>query len=99
TRWPRDWSSDVCSSDLRLSFDETRHQHALGFDEGDHLGADARGGRQTAGLALDAAVDAKQASAFRRNADDEDLVVDGDTIVAVRSEERRVGKECRSGVG
>ena len=68
----------------RLSVDETRHQDALGFDEGDHLGADARGGRQTAGLALDAAVDAKQASAFRRNADDENLVVDGDTIVAVR---------------
>src|SRR5215510_9579712 len=35
TRWPRDWSSDVCSSDLRLAdavlADENRH-HAIEFE-------------------------------------------------------------------
>src|SRR6266508_6009618 len=33
TRWPRDWSSDVCSSDLRLT--EIREVVAMGADEVD----------------------------------------------------------------
>src|SRR6266702_5332273 len=53
TRWPRDWSSDVCSSDL--------------------------GGT---GLERDA---------LRRL-----LLHDARPAVSLRSEERRVGKECRS---
>src|SRR5690625_7528435 len=28
TRWPRDWSSDVCSSDLPLHFGMGEHTHA-----------------------------------------------------------------------
>src|SRR5207253_8573469 len=35
TRWPRDWSSDVCSSDLRFGFfserDRSRSREALQF--------------------------------------------------------------------
>src|SRR5439155_11564585 len=59
TRWPRDWSSDVCSSDLA--------------DRGGHLAADV--------------------AYRRRDGRDPDLaLVDG----FGRSEERRVGKECRS---
>src|SRR5215510_16268166 len=59
TRWPRDWSSDVCSSDLAVS-----------AGTGDNMGA-------ALGLGLEP----------------------GEIAVSVgtsRSEERRVGKECRS---
>src|SRR5436309_12708686 len=55
TRFSRDWSSDVCSSDLQL--------HRLPRRPGDHQGDQRRG---------------PGADAVRR------------------SEERRVGKECRS---
>src|SRR5439155_1793364 len=56
TRWPRDWSSDVCSSDLVLA---------------------TRGGAQGDGQP-------------------ETRVPRGKSQLAHRSEERRVGKECRS---
>src|SRR5437660_3479673 len=57
TRWPRDWSSDVCSSDLLRQAD--------GFEGV----ADAAAGERL------------------------DLLGD---VAEARSEERRVGKECRS---
>src|SRR5437870_1633136 len=65
TRWPRDWSSDVCSSDLAecLSLENYEAQ------------------RQTLGLLLDRNMISSFAASIRR---------------AIRSEERRVGKECRS---
>src|SRR5439155_1841955 len=62
TRWPRDWSSDVCSSDLeraRLVHGEVRSLAARPFVE--------------AALALGVPPNR-----------------------VLRSEERRVGKECRS---
>src|SRR5207253_3572585 len=55
TRWPRDWSSDVCSSDLTRVISCRRAR------------------RSSAGVA------ARRPTTFTR-----------------RSEERRVGKECRS---
>src|SRR5207253_4776370 len=72
TRWPRDWSSDVCSSDLPVSPNNVgRLALAVGvlavFIVAD-LG-------KPAGAPLVALV----------------------AIVLLRSEERRVGKECRSG--
>src|SRR5437870_11838803 len=60
TRWPRDWSSDVCSSDLSAQGQAQAHRRA--GDErygGDRRHVGGAGGR------------------------------------AARSEERRVGKECR----
>src|SRR5439155_1839532 len=33
TRWPRDWSSDVCSSDLVLNVDQERKRVALGLKQ------------------------------------------------------------------
>src|SRR3712207_7958383 len=63
TRYWRDWSSDVCSSDLNPFaplYDLTRSREVLGFD---------------------AEYDARAVSLLQE---------------AVRSEERRVGKECRS---
>src|SRR5437870_10635679 len=60
TRWPRDWSSDVCSSDLTKLIDTLRQAFVeeLGF-----------------------APPQKYRTMVKR---------------LVRSEERRVGKECRS---
>src|SRR5690625_6641661 len=62
TRWPRDWSSDVCSSDLTLEEDSTR--------------VITTSPRPVAGSSR---------GLLRET-----------TPVAIRSEERRVGKDCRS---
>src|SRR5439155_13546249 len=63
TSWPRDWSSDVCSSDLREIAAVAAAALVLGADRAagrhDQVAADVEAHRQ-------------------------------------RSEERRVGKECRS---
>jgi hypothetical protein len=72
----------------RPSFDEAGDQHALRLDEGDHLGADAGGGGESAGLTLDPPVDAQQAAALRRDPDDEDPVVDGHPVIPVRDTAR-----------
>src|SRR5690625_5909828 len=55
TRWPRDWSSDVCSSDLVGLLDVIQGGGERGLGVADQFGQ------------------------------------------ALRSEERRVGKECRTG--
>src|SRR5690348_18030244 len=64
TRWTGDWSSDVCSSDLKSK--TCSHPLAQVFDFAAHICALAVEGLQLAQLPLN------------------------------RSEERRVGKECRS---
>src|SRR5688572_31791668 len=71
TRFDCDWSSDVCSSDLKTSFSGA---------------VQARGGLNSSGAGT---VYLKQAS----DANGE-LIVDNGGLN--RSEERRVGKECRS---
>src|SRR5437870_13761764 len=70
TRWPRDWSSDVCSSDLEL-FAILRMWSF--FDQSDRV-------RQN------------------QNAETTRLLIRVNDLdrLALRSEERRVGKECRS---
>src|SRR5207253_6894592 len=57
TRWPRDWSSDVCSSDLVAAIDRLSLRRI-----------------------------------YADLAEPRDILFEGE----VRSEERRVGKECRS---
>src|SRR5690625_4250503 len=62
TRWPRDWSSDVCSSDLQLRIEVTEVDglrietvHVMveaaasqeDADSGDHNGHDSRAGRES----------------------------------------------------
>src|SRR5258707_5610574 len=69
TRYWRDWSSDVCSSDLEFPGRRRRDAHELAVL---HLHADQA-------LARDLTADVG-----RRDE------------AVVRSEERRVGKECRS---
>src|SRR3712207_7387531 len=73
TRYWRDWSSDVCSSDLQPHGLHHAH-HLAGFDDVAY-----------AVLVLDGDEDARQEIA------DQLLGAEAD-----RSEERRVGKECRS---
>src|SRR5439155_3024562 len=86
TRWPRDWSSDVCSSDLKVSADRVRSNPHHG---------DAGGTRQPrlegitiirAGLRW-----------HRRTVIEDDAGSPGlrRIVYLRRSEERRVGKECR----
>src|SRR3989440_4974134 len=81
TRSDRDWSSDVCSSDLRELGDrhrlELRRLHIALELRARTIARPRRGG-----LALDE----------RRQLRD----AERDAIEVERSEERRVGKECRS---
>src|SRR5207253_5252796 len=75
TRWPRDWSSDVCSSDLTLPSRLTIAAHSL-LSRPPLLGPP---------LGFTAALTAVTSWSC----------VTGQ-FAAGRSEERRVGKECRS---
>src|SRR5439155_11795494 len=77
TRWPRDWSSDVCSSDLRP------HEALAGQDHR-YLAQAGGGVAQEPRAAL-------QEGSQRRAAGNR-----AQYHGSARSEERRVGKECRS---
>src|SRR5438067_11016781 len=78
TRSKRDWSSDVCSSDLA----GLAHGHVAALDGGERR-VNAGGRERVAG-----AVEAGDPLAVQLVAEDK-----------VRSEERRVGKECCFGWG
>src|SRR5207253_8703956 len=86
TRWPRDWSSDVCSSDL------TTNAAAL-----DATVVADRAALDNAKVQLEYATItapiAGRTGALMVHAGN--LVRANDTNALVRSEERRVGKECR----
>src|SRR5207253_3398994 len=98
TRWPRDWSSDVCSSDLGSGFKVREAQALLNL-------ASARQEPEMLlplryqRLAVQAYQDAKlsegQLARFLRT----DRIGAREILERVeRSEERRVGKEWRGGV-
>src|SRR5439155_18512517 len=79
TRWPRDWSSDVCSSDLSIGAQLPslflKHRHSDGsWAPMERVKHDA--------AAHDAERSWPRRAIFR--------------CTVCRSEERRVGKECRS---
>src|SRR3712207_7069104 len=77
TRYWRDWSSDVCSSDLQLSVGDALR--TIRFAEVVVIVMDATEPLEKQDLQL------------------ADLVAnEGRALVLARSEERRVGKECRS---
>src|SRR2546428_7065433 len=73
TRSDRDWSSDVCSSDLTFSFAN-------------------KSVNEKVRAVLDAA-SAERAKIEEKSEDQIDKILQPDEL---RSEERRVGKECRS---
>src|SRR5207253_5547325 len=85
TRWPRDWSSDVCFPILHLHAAPGRREPVGGSVEGDRRQRSRTGGRAV------------------RTGGEQDLPPPdllrhpgrGEAHMS-RSEERRVGKECRS---
>src|SRR5207253_6089437 len=93
TRWPRDWSSDVCSSDLAAPVEGHLEPagHGLGSLVGD-AGAEVQRGALARGAHLG---DGEISRGIGAGAIAE---VVGDVGVE-RSEERRVGKEWRGGWG
>src|SRR5439155_10162666 len=80
TRWPRDWSSDVCSSDLALEAQEKLARR--------HTELDAK-------LAKLAELEQREAAMARTQTDLERRTAELKNGLEQRSEERRVGKECR----
>src|SRR3712207_7454860 len=77
TRYWRDWSSDVCSSDL---------------DAGNKFPGEISGGMQKR-VAIARAIVLNPKYLF---CDEPNSGLDPKTSLVIRSEERRVGKECRS---
>src|SRR5437870_273353 len=82
TRWPRDWSSDVCSSDLArlarefhtvakdIPYFHASYRQEFPCKPGNYTIANIQGNGQYVGTVL--------------------------SVRSTRSEERRVGKECRA---
>src|SRR5207302_6579543 len=90
TRFSRDWSSDVCSSDLEIEVGELVVTHALRVRS--HAGAQGYVvlGKEEPllGRVFIQLLRLHHAGQGSRG--------NGRALVAFRSEERRVGKECRS---
>src|SRR5699024_11806680 len=95
TRSKRDWSSDVCSSDLAVQDRCRTTEPALIAEFGD--------GREVACHRADEIVAGtlKPSDIFPRPPHEERTIKESDTLNPVvraqRSEERRVGKEVRAG--
>src|SRR5204863_6341408 len=87
TRSLRDWSSDVCSSDLGQKMSKTRGNVVEPWELIREFGADG------ARLYLLASSEVWKPKRFDRAAIPE---VAGAFLLTLRSEERRVGEECES---
>src|SRR5207245_4289362 len=94
TRCYRDWSSDVCSSDLKK-------QKIIAEA---HLQTHLEGGWRAVGVLphgrIVVELDESTRNTVRRVIDPSDLgnfLTEGWKVATTRSEERRVGKECRDG--
>src|SRR5207253_4418038 len=89
TRWPRDWSSDVCSSDLRHL-----RLWRVGRDADAHL-ATLFDPKRTVGAVLQAAPLVDRTGG-RPGVPEHGAVAEQRESYLVRSEERRVGKGGRA---
>src|SRR5206468_8584823 len=85
TRSDRDWSSDVCSSDLEAALVRATVEHFRG--QQDHARAGAEGGHAIAQPGCNSVEQPARLEELRHRR----RLAPGE-----RSEERRVGKECRS---
>src|SRR5690606_39746989 len=93
TRFSRDWSSDVCSSDLfraaRRQVADSDYQHMQAQQNAAALELLARVTRQfILTLAAQEQLSLLQGAAT--------LAQKNEALISERSEERRVGKECRA---
>src|SRR5258707_8997793 len=97
TRYWRDWSSDVCSSDLEL-LGETRLRAIpdRGADQSEHRYLPATHAVESNGLAGDPREPACDPDRELASLCIAALFAGDAGTLAGRSEERRVGKECRS---
>src|SRR5690606_40018293 len=94
TRFSRDWSSDVCSSDLYalLQPDDSRRESrgvVAVVADGASCSEEARLASQTAVLTF--------IQDYMSTPDSWDVKTSASRVLSARSEERRVGKACRSG--
>src|SRR5439155_11729625 len=85
TRWPRDWSSDVCSSDLSVPAVYVTPTPSADLSATKTDGS----GTYTAGTDVSYTITVNNSGP----SDAQSLLLSD-----ARSEERRVGKECRTGV-
>src|SRR5207253_4563977 len=95
TRWPRDWSSDVCSSDLRFApgfRDCILARHKLSATDLEKSNPNLAGGDISGG-----ALNAAQLIARPVLSPTPYRTPLRGLYLCSRSEERRVGKECRVG--
>src|SRR5690606_40365236 len=91
TRFSRDWSSDVCSSDLAYHASETAFANASPNSQVGRIAAYREAALETVAAgeaAADAAAALEEATAA--------LSASEQALADLRSEERRVGKECTS---
>src|SRR5207253_7923575 len=95
-RWPRDWSSDVCSSDLALSGLPNRHNFVERLQESlDGLVQTRNNGRVVvAYVDVDRFKDINDTMGHQAG-DELIMAVAARLQRVLRSEERRVGKGCR----
>src|SRR5207253_5382322 len=96
TRWPRDWSSDVCSSDLPQETSEGRREMAFVVPKLGNAMSDQRILRIEADAESAQRDDPRSCSGWQL---DDGAAPAPEAGVPARSEERRVGKECRGGRG
>src|SRR5439155_9310249 len=99
TRWPRDWSSDVCSSDLQVLACRHGGGRVVGIVEIDELRAAPRVGRDL--LELEQERGARREGVAVRLAARQHgaALVHGVARLGYRSEERRVGEVGRARCG
>src|SRR5207253_3590437 len=91
TRWPRDWSSDVCSSDLLLRPRPKWPRDRYAAEQCDERASFIKKlvGHEAVATGLSSTEKPRSAKRLRRRR----------ACVSGRSEERRVGKEWRGGWG
>src|SRR5207302_3423247 len=90
TRFSRDWSSDVCSSDLVDRQEDMAREHSLTIDRAG-FESEMEQQRERARASWKGAEKGAVVPAYQK------LIEQGRTkFLGYRSEERRVGKECRA---